>query len=137
MNDPEKFYKRVQERHFWFRFGSILLIIGFSLIGLLVITIFVDTPFITVKFLTHISIFGILLGSFCTLLFGRLGWSRSKFLDLLFNRLSIILIIVSIVSSVIHAGIGYSLEPIDYNQVVLIVGVILALFGIRFQSTPS
>lgn len=136
-NNREKFYKRVQERHLWLRLGWILLVSGFSLLILTAVSSFLDMPFSLVKPLIGISLLGIILGSVFSLLLARLGWSKSMLVDLIFNRLSIILIIISQVTGVLLTNLGYILEPIDYTQVMLIIGIVLVILGIRFQSSTE
>lgn len=136
-NNRERFYNRVKERRFWLRFGWVLLGSGFSLLVLTAIGSFLDMPFSLVKPLVGTSLSGIILGSVFSLLLSRLGWSKSKPVDLIFNRLSIVLIISSQVIGVMQANLGYTLEPIDYTQVMLIIGIILILLGICFQSSTE
>lgn len=136
-NNRERFYNRVKERRFWLRFGWVLLGSGFSLLILTTIGSFIDMPFSLVNPLTGMSIGGIILGSVFSLLLSRLGWSKSKPIDIIFNRFSIVLIISSQVLAVMNANLGYTLEPVDYTQVMLIAGIVLILLGIRFQSSTE
>lgn len=135
-NNFEKYQRRLKERAFWIRLGWILLISGFTLLLLATGGTFFNMPFALVSILDTISVPAIIAGVIFILLLGRLGWSHSKWMDLLFNRLSIVLITVSLILSAIyiHGGLGLRLDPVDYAQIMLIIGIILAVLGIRFQS---
>jgi hypothetical protein len=132
----ERYYKRVMERHFWAKLGLPLFIFGFACIVLSVGTIFFNGSFTIVRLVSSIGFGGITIGGFSMILFGRLGWSKSKLVDLLLNRLSVILIIASQFLVVIHLGLGYTSKTIQEDSIVTIVGVILALLGIFFHSRP-
>lgn len=40
-------------------------------------------------------------------------------------------------AGVLLTNLGYILEPIDYTQVMLIIGIVLVILGIRFQSSTE
>ena len=67
-------------------------------------------------------------------MFGRLGWSESKFIDFFLNRLSVILIITSQILIVIHLSLGYTSKTIQKDAIATIVGIVLVLLGIFFHS---
>jgi hypothetical protein len=134
-NNKERYYRRVKERHFWARLGVGLLIFFSSLFIVSTIATFViDIPFILYYSLVGVSFSGMILGALSAILLARLGWSESRLLDLLFNRISIVLILSSQVLSTAQISMGYSLTDTNYTVAILIVGVILVLFGMRFHS---
>jgi hypothetical protein len=135
-NYQEQFYKRIKERHLWARSGWILLIVSFAIFIVLVISFFLGVPFDLFYILLNISLLGIFLGSIFTLLLSRLGWSKSKSIDFTLNRLSILLILGGIMAMVLSSTF-YAKFPhwMSYGQGVALIGVILVLLGIRFQSS--
>jgi hypothetical protein len=78
-----------------------------------------------------VSLFCIFLGFVTALILGRVGWSKHKFVDFLFNRFPILLVILGFGIDVVQAFFWGSA---GYGYVVVLVGVILVLFGIRFSS---
>lgn len=99
------------------------------------ISFVVDISFTFYYNLVGISFSGMMLGAFFGLFFARLGWSKSRVVDLLFNRLSIILIIASqIISTIQISVLGNTLEETNYTIIMLFVGIALVLLGMRFHS---
>jgi uncharacterized membrane protein len=134
-NNKDRYYRRVEERHFWARLGVVLLIFCASIFVVSTIMSFViDIPFILYYNLVGVSISGMILGALFAILLARLGWSKSRLLDLLFNRVGIVFIITGQVLSTLQISMGYSLDDTNYTVAMLIAGVILVLFGIRFHS---
>jgi hypothetical protein len=111
--------------------GLALLIMGGSSLIITTIGLFTNLipPTLDVS-LVNVSMFCILLGGVFTMFLGRLGWTESKVLDILFNRLSIFLILLGLISQfsdkLLPSGVGYG---------VFITGIILILLGMRFQTS--
>jgi hypothetical protein len=133
-----KYQGRIRERHFWFRIGVAALLLGVLLFIVVSISIFTDTPFTAVSGLLGLALLGMLFGILSTVLFSRIGWSQSAMLDLLLNRVSILLTITGL-----GFGWGSTLfevywrsKLLSLGQVFTIIGIILVGLGIRFQSKP-
>lgn len=132
--NEERIQKRVKERYLWSRVGWVAFVLGFGLAILSVLSsIFLDMPFNLFDKLIDISLFGIFLGVICLLLLSRLGWSKSKQIDFLLNRLSISLMIIGVMIGTVFSDIVPN--SASYGPCLGFVGAILALFGMRFQSS--
>lgn len=132
--NKERYFGRVRERHLWAKLGLPLFAFGLGCIILSLGAIFFNYSFAFTRLMSSIGFGGITIGGFCMVLFGRLGWSESKIVDLLLNRLSIVLIIGSQILVVIHLSLKYPSEIIQRDFIVTIVGVILAVLGIFLHS---
>lgn len=129
-SDKDRYYKRVKERHFWASLGLILFKLSLGvLIIITVVDLIVSLPVMLTYNLIGICVTVLLLGIFVGLLFGRLGWSKSRPLDFLFNRLSIIFVLFGTI-------ILFMTDSQDqfYPFVLLLLGVILTLLGWYFHS---
>ena len=135
-NSKERYYKRVKERHLWVKLGLPLFVFGFGCIIFSISAIFFNVSFTIVRVGSSIGFGGIAIGGFSMVLFGRLGWSESKLIDLLLNRLSTVLIIGSQLLAVIHLSLGYTSEIIQKDLAATVVGVVFSLLGIFFNSPP-
>ncbi|MBE7467771.1 MAG: hypothetical protein HS114_01345 [Anaerolineales bacterium] len=135
-SDKERYYRRVQERHFWVRFGVLLLVSCSSLFVIsTIISFIINIPFPLYYNLVGVTFTGMILGALFSLFLARLGWSKSKLLDLLFNRVSIVLIIISPIWAMMQISIWRkSVEETNYTIAVLVVGIILNILGMRFHS---
>lgn len=136
--NQEIFQRRIRERHFWFRLGVYCLAIGVIVFVVSMISAFFDLlPFLFLKKLLNFGLYGIFLGIIFGLFFSRIGWSKSLWLDLLLNRLSLLLIVIGITLEMnIFQEIFY-FQDIPYGYGVTILGIILGLLGMRFQSSTN
>lgn len=125
----ERYYKRVKERYFWVKTGEVFVTIGAVLLVLLLVS-----PFSMSYVLGNTGLFFVVTGSVFALLFGRLGWSESIFLDFLFNRVNIFLVIFSQILDTIHIWLGHPMETRRYAFFIFIIGIALAIFGIMCHS---
>lgn len=137
LDNQTKFQRRIKERHFWFYLGVITLIVSTIFFFVFIISSFLGLSFYLFNKLLNISLYGIFIGSIFTLFLSRLGWSESWVIDLLLNRLSILFMIGGLtleVSNIFLGNLLYSQE-LSYGYVVTIIGIILWLLGVRFQSS--
>ena len=136
-SNQTKFQQRVKERYFWFRLGTLLLGINVTLFILFLISSFLGLSFYLFNKLLNLSLYGVLLGSIFTLFFSRIGWSKFPLVDLLLNRISILLMIGGLTLeavNIIFEGNLYFQDVLS-GFGITIIGGILWLLGIRFQSS--
>ena len=129
-NKINRHYRRVKERHFWAHFGFIIGVSGLVIILLGTGFIFFD---IVIYPLISIGLIALFFGGFSVVLFGRVGWSESILIDFVLNRLSIISIIVGLILVWLKLNSTY-LDDQSYYMIFFIVGIILAILGMLFQS---
>lgn len=134
-NKKERFQRRIKERRLWFRIGVLTLGVSTAIFMIAAIGFFLNLPFNSVYYSLGISVIGIAFGVVCTVLFSRLGWSQSVVADLLYNRLSIMLILIGfgLELLMIFPDIDYIPSASGYGFGFLGLGVVLALVGIRKQ----
>jgi len=133
-SSKKRYYKRIRERHLWVKFGLPLFVFGFSCIILSIAAIFLNVSFSVVRTMSSIGFGGFIIGVFALVLFGRLGWSESRVVDFLLNRVGVILIIFGQTLIVIHLSLGYASEVLQKDSISIIVGTVLVLLGIVFHS---
>lgn len=132
-NSKKRYYRRIKERYLWVKLGWPFFVFGFFCIVISVLMVFFDIDFFVVKVVSSIGYGGIILGGFSMVLFGQLGWSESKSIDFLLNRLGVVLIITSQVFIVIQLILEHSFDTIQKYSFVTIVGIVLILLGMFFH----
>jgi hypothetical protein len=123
----------VKERHIWFRIGWITIVLGGVILLLTTIAFFVNE--LSGKYLSslvNVSAFCISLGGIILIFFSRVGWHKSKFMDVVFNRLSLILIIFGFLLSFFFPYLSK-----EAGFILVGLGVILLLLGVRYQSVVT
>lgn len=75
-------------------------------------------------------------GCLCLLIFNRLGWSDNVFVDLLFNQIGFLLVIVGFMLMFVHDV--YMVLSMDIGFPIVVIGVVFSGVGIIISSdAPS
>ena len=133
-NSVKKLYqRRVKQRHIYFVVGTRLALISIILFVVGLVIAFIGVPFKGTYFLLSFGILGASFGAIFSTIFGTVGWSRFRWLDLLLNQISVLLALFGFI-----AWIGSQIYRNDnvflLGLLLILVGVALAILGIRFHS---
>lgn len=78
--------------------------------------------------------YALYFGATSIVILSRVGWSESVWIDLLFNQISVILILVGFGILFLYTVYGFLFPQLGISGV--IVGIVLASLGMVFQSSP-
>ena len=114
---------RVKQRSFYFRAGMGIGFLGFLLFAFLMLA--------ELTMYLKFAMFFIGIGGFLALICSQVGWSETFVIDLIFNQLSVVIIL---------AGIGiFTLGKtiVPMGAYIFILGLIMAIIGMKLHSPIS
>lgn len=128
------YQKRIKLRHLFFFFGTRLAIISaFLFIGGLLLLL-IRVPIDGGPLLLGLGLAGTIFGSIFSIIFGRVGWSRNIWVDLVLNKSSVFLAFLGF-GCWIYSEIIQSDDVLIIGLLFITVGVILAVLGMKFNSS--
>ncbi|MCB8927799.1 MAG: hypothetical protein H6652_19470 [Ardenticatenaceae bacterium] len=113
---------RVKQRSFYFRAGMGIGFLGFLLFAFLMLA--------ELTMYLKFAMFFIGIGVFSTFC-SQVGWSNILIIDLIFNQLSVVIILVGIGVF----ALGKTINPI--GSYIFILGIIMAIIGMKIHSPIS
>lgn len=145
MNNEQRtrFIQRVKERYIWMIAGRILGAIGMGMFIITIIIGFLIGNLIPLSFfdlnykMIGISILIFFYGVFFSFL-GEMGWSKSRILDFLLNRLSSLFIVLGMIAqSLAPPFVTIWPEGVFYGSVMVAIGLVLFFLGLYLSNTKE